>query len=87
MTRINRYALDVLPLQSSVDEAELRQVLIDANDPSRFITARVARSAVRKLIAGLRSEGFEPGDCLCLHSFNDVRNLWSLDGGQNGQAS
>ena len=75
MTRINRYALDIGPLQSRWYVADLRQVLIDANDPSRFITARGARSTVRKLIAGLRSEGFERGDCLCLHSFNDVRNL------------
>ncbi|CAF9923812.1 MAG: hypothetical protein HETSPECPRED_005426 [Heterodermia speciosa] len=57
--------------ENTVDDQD-KPVLIDANDPSRFITARLARSTVRKLIAGLRSEGFERGDCLCLHSFNDI---------------
>lgn len=27
---------------------------------------------VRQLIAGLRAAGFKEGDCLNLHSFNDV---------------
>lgn len=27
---------------------------------------------MRKLIAGFKAEGLESGDCVCVHSFNDV---------------
>ena len=49
-----------------------RQVLIDASDASRYVTPRSARKITRQLIAGLRAEGLRPGDCVCIHSFNDV---------------
>lgn len=48
------------------------QVLIDASDASRYVTPRSARKITRQLIAGLRAEGLRPGDCVCIHSFNDV---------------
>lgn len=49
------------------------QILIDVNDPARFVTPRTARTTVRKLVAGFRTEGLEQGDCVCIHSFNEVR--------------
>lgn len=59
-------AFDYLPLRHT-------QVLIDASDPSRFVTVSSARKIVRQLIAGLKAEGFRSGDCVCVHSFNDVQ--------------
>lgn len=50
-----------------------KPILIDVNDPSRFVTPRTARTIVRKLVAGFKAEGLEPGDCVCIHSFNQVR--------------
>lgn len=48
------------------------QIFIDVNDPSRFITSRKARTVVRQLVAGFKAEGLQPGDCVCVHSFNEV---------------
>ena len=48
------------------------QILVDAEDPSRFLTTSSARSLVRRLIAGLKTEGLQEGDCVCVKSFNDV---------------
>ncbi|KAL8645856.1 MAG: hypothetical protein Q9210_006479 [Variospora velana] len=49
-----------------------KPVLIDASDPLCFITFTTARSAVQKLIAGLRAEGLQKGDCVCINAFNDI---------------
>ncbi|GKZ23751.1 hypothetical protein AbraIFM66951_000595 [Aspergillus brasiliensis] len=49
-----------------------KPVYIDASDPSRSISWRQARTLVRQLAAGLRAAGLENGDCVCLHSFNDI---------------
>ncbi|KAI4249172.1 MAG: hypothetical protein L6R40_000630 [Gallowayella cf. fulva] len=55
-----------------------KPVLVDASNPSRFLTSRTARVATRKLIAGLRAEGFKAGECVCIHAFNDVRRTLFL---------
>jgi acyl-CoA synthetase (AMP-forming)/AMP-acid ligase II len=34
-----------------------------------------ARTLVRKYIAGLRHLGVKPGDCVCIHSFNDIHYI------------
>lgn len=47
-------------------------VLIDAEQPSRSYTHSTAKSTVRKLIAGLRARGLQKGQCVCVHSFNDI---------------
>lgn len=48
-------------------------IYIDALNPtSNSISARQARTLVRKLVAGFRAIGLEKGDCVCLHSFNDI---------------
>lgn len=44
----------------------------DLDDPSRTISWRQGRSIVRKLIAGFRAAGLEPGDCVSITSFNDI---------------
>ncbi|KAL9037577.1 MAG: hypothetical protein Q9180_003643, partial [Flavoplaca navasiana] len=49
-----------------------KPVLVDASNPSRFLTSDSAKVAIRKLIAGLKAEGLEAGDCVCINSFNDV---------------
>ncbi|KAI5302175.1 hypothetical protein KEM56_000949 [Ascosphaera pollenicola] len=49
-----------------------KPVYIDAHDPSFCISWNQAARMVRQLIAGLRAAGFKKGDCLNLHSFNDI---------------
>lgn len=49
-----------------------KPILIDASNPSRFLTFTTARTAVRKLIAGLQHEGLQKGDCVCVNAFNDI---------------
>ncbi|RPB05106.1 acetyl-CoA synthetase-like protein [Choiromyces venosus 120613-1] len=49
-----------------------RKVFIDANNDSRCITFGYARSTIRKLIKGLKEAGIEKGDCVLIHSFNDI---------------
>ncbi|KAL8830426.1 MAG: hypothetical protein Q9170_005740 [Blastenia crenularia] len=49
-----------------------KPVLIDAHDPSRFLTFNTARTTVRKLIAGFQAQGLEKGDCVCINAFNDI---------------
>ncbi|GFF31159.1 putative acyl-coenzyme A synthetase [Aspergillus lentulus] len=49
-----------------------RPIYIDVNNPSRSISCAQARKIVRQLIAGLRAWGVKPGDCIAIHSFNDI---------------
>lgn len=49
-----------------------RPVLIDPNDPSRYFSHRTATALVRRLISGLKAAGLEPGDTVCIHSFNSL---------------
>jgi long-subunit acyl-CoA synthetase (AMP-forming) len=41
--------------------------------PSRSISYNQAQSIVRRLVGGLRAWGVKKGDCVAIHSFNDVR--------------
>ncbi|KAF1997783.1 acetyl-CoA synthetase-like protein [Amniculicola lignicola CBS 123094] len=45
---------------------------LDAANPSRSISARQGRVLVRKLAAGLRSQGLKKGDAVVVASFNDL---------------
>lgn len=45
---------------------------INATDPSKSISLKQARSIIRKLVAGFHAAGLKQGDCVCLHSFNDI---------------
>ncbi|KAI4276383.1 MAG: hypothetical protein LQ337_002518 [Flavoplaca oasis] len=54
------------------NERPEKPVLVDASNPSRFLTSDSAKVAIRKLIAGLKAEGLEAGDCVCINAFNDV---------------
>ncbi|KAL4914848.1 hypothetical protein BDW62DRAFT_204212 [Aspergillus aurantiobrunneus] len=47
-------------------------VYIDVANPSRSISFNQARSIIRQLIAGLHAWGVKPGDCVAVHSFNDI---------------
>ncbi|KAL4925699.1 acyl--CoA ligase [Aspergillus undulatus] len=49
-----------------------RPVFIDVANPSRSISFNQARAIVRQLIAGLRAWGIKEGDCVAIHSFNDI---------------
>ncbi|KMP03203.1 4-coumarate-CoA ligase 2 [Coccidioides immitis RMSCC 2394] len=48
------------------------QIYINPHNASESISCNQARVLVRKLIAGLRANGFKNGDCLNVHSFNDI---------------
>ena len=50
------------------------QLYIDGHDPFKTISRREARVYIRSMIAGLQAWGLEPGDSVCLHSFNNVRH-------------
>ncbi|KAL4935932.1 hypothetical protein BDV06DRAFT_233843 [Aspergillus oleicola] len=49
-----------------------RPVYIDVANPSRSISHNQARTIVRQLIAGLHAWGVKEGDCVAMHSFNDI---------------
>ncbi|KAL2850628.1 hypothetical protein BJY01DRAFT_233148 [Aspergillus pseudoustus] len=49
-----------------------KPLYIDVANPSRSISYTEARKIVRQLIAGLRAWGLQPGDCVAIHSFNDI---------------
>ncbi|KAI9815755.1 MAG: hypothetical protein M1827_002151 [Pycnora praestabilis] len=49
-----------------------KPVLIDAANPSRSLSARQIRKAVRQVISGLRAAGLKEGDTVCVDSFNDI---------------
>ena len=48
------------------------KIYVDPDHPARSITANGARRMVRKLVSGFKAMGLQPGDCVCLHAFNDV---------------
>jgi acyl-CoA synthetase (AMP-forming)/AMP-acid ligase II len=47
-------------------------LLIDAADPQRVLTGADAKRLIRQLIAGFRAAGVQQGDCIGIHSFNDI---------------
>ncbi|KIW11304.1 hypothetical protein PV08_10604 [Exophiala spinifera] len=49
-----------------------KPILVDASQPERFISHIHARTTIRKIIAGLRHMGVRRGDCVIVHSFNDI---------------
>ncbi|KAL2787229.1 hypothetical protein BJX66DRAFT_328026 [Aspergillus keveii] len=49
-----------------------KPVYIDVANPSRSISQNQARTIIRQLIAGLRAWGVKEGDCVAIHSFNDI---------------
>src|ERR1700761_1405195 len=48
------------------------QIYIDAEDPRRSLSRRQAKQLIRQLIAGFQARSLRKGDCVCIHSFNDV---------------
>jgi long-subunit acyl-CoA synthetase (AMP-forming) len=49
-----------------------QKVLIDAADTTRSLSSNQARKTIRQLVAGFRAAGLKKGDCVCIHSFNDI---------------
>ena len=49
------------------------KIYIDPENAERSISANEARATVRKFVAGWKAVGLKPGDCVCVHAFNDVR--------------
>jgi len=47
-------------------------VYLDALDTSKYYTANTAKTAIRQLVAGFRHAGLKAGDCVGLHSFNNL---------------
>ena len=54
------------------------KIYIDPENRQRSISANEARSTVRKFVAGWKAVGLKPGDCVCVHAFNDVRAMLLL---------
>ncbi|KAL5362691.1 hypothetical protein BJX96DRAFT_106345 [Aspergillus floccosus] len=51
---------------------ETRPLLIDAEDPSRWLSAQHFRLLVRTLIAGLKAHHVQRGDCVLVHLGNNI---------------
>lgn len=51
---------------------QYQPIFIDAEDPSRAITAAQFRQLVRTLIAGFKAHNVRQGDCVLLHLGNSV---------------
>ena len=51
-----------------------KKIYIDPENRQRSISAKEARVTVRKFVAGWKAVGLKPGDCVCVHAFNDVRS-------------
>ncbi|EXJ73638.1 uncharacterized protein A1O5_03400 [Cladophialophora psammophila CBS 110553] len=49
-----------------------KPIFIDATNPNRSISHLQARKIIRQLIGGLRKAGVKRGDCVLIHSFNDI---------------
>lgn len=49
-----------------------KKIYIDASDTTRFITSAIAKSTIRKIGKGLQDAGIKKGDCVLVHSFNDI---------------
>ncbi|OAG34742.1 hypothetical protein AYO21_11090 [Fonsecaea monophora] len=49
-----------------------KPIFIDANNTSRSISNLQARKIIRQLIRGLHKAGVKRGDCVLVHSFNDI---------------
>nr|POF05925.1 acyl-coa ligase azaf [Quercus suber] len=47
-------------------------IYINALDSSKSISARQAKKLIRQLAAGFRVLGVKQGDCVLIHSFNDI---------------
>ncbi|KAJ9601993.1 hypothetical protein H2200_013552 [Cladophialophora chaetospira] len=48
-------------------------IFIDGINPTNKISANQALQTVSRLVKGLKASGLEDGDCVCLHSLN---NIW-----------
>ncbi|EMC99102.1 hypothetical protein BAUCODRAFT_154775 [Baudoinia panamericana UAMH 10762] len=49
-----------------------RPIYVDCTNPDRRISAAEAWSLIRKLVAGFQHAGLQPGDCVCIHAFNNL---------------
>ncbi|KAF9891853.1 hypothetical protein FE257_003338 [Aspergillus nanangensis] len=47
-------------------------VYVDVHNPSRSLSYNQAKKIIRQLIAGLQAWGVKQGDCVAIHSFNDI---------------
>ncbi|OCL05746.1 amp dependent CoA ligase [Glonium stellatum] len=65
--------MDIVSWTLTSETAETsKPLLIDAANPSRFLTFNGVRKVVRQLVSGLKARGIQPGDCVCVASFNDI---------------
>lgn len=48
-------------------------IYIDGLNPTHNFSARKAKTVIRQLVAGFRAKGLQKGDCVCIHSFNDIQ--------------
>ena len=69
--RVPQYAT-ILTTSCCIIRLTILQLLIDALNPDRCLSYNDIYSTVRKITAGLRANGIQPGDCVLVMSFNDV---------------
>lgn len=50
-----------------------KPILIDTVSPFNSLSLKQLATQVRQLIAGLRAQGVQPGDCVCVNCFNDLQ--------------
>jgi 4-coumarate--CoA ligase len=48
------------------------QIFVSASSPGITLSHTQSLSLIQHLIAGLRHASLQPGDCVCIHSFNSV---------------
>ncbi|KAL4877060.1 hypothetical protein BJY04DRAFT_222382 [Aspergillus karnatakaensis] len=49
-----------------------KPIYVDVANPTRSLSYTQAKKTIRQLIAGLRAWGVKEGDCVAIHSFNDI---------------
>ncbi|KAE8139066.1 hypothetical protein BDV38DRAFT_291781 [Aspergillus pseudotamarii] len=49
-----------------------KSIYIDAHNPSRSLSWNQAQTIIRQLIKGLRNSGLQNGDCVAVHSLNNI---------------
>jgi 4-coumarate--CoA ligase len=53
-----------------------KKIYVHADDPEQSVSASQARRIVKELVAGFQAKGLEPGDCVCVYAYSNVRQAF-----------
>lgn len=67
------YDVVTFSLDAQVEYDPCKPLFIDPQEPSRSLNASQFKFLVHTLIAGLKAHGLGRGDCVLLHTGNNVR--------------